>query len=383
MLKKVKTAVVGCGMISDIYLKNLRSMFSIIELAGCSSRSMEKVEQKAAQYGIKAMTIEEIMADDSIELVINLTTPTAHYAVTKELLESEKHVYTEKVLALELDQAEDLIQTAKRKQLYLGAAPDTFLGSAAQTARFILDSGIIGEPTGFTAVLNRDNRVGAEFIPYLAEAGGGIGFDVGIYYISVLNFILGPARHVSGMMKTRNPKRTHFLPSKEDYCNTYEMKCENQMAGNIEYSNGAVGTVLFNSESIMNPYPELAIYGTQGIMYLSDPDAFGGNVRVLQRGQQEMINFPSNYGFSDNSRGVGAADLAWAIRQGREPRASKEMAYHSLEILHGIAGSSKSGKVYEMKSGFIQPAPLPQGYQKQTHFGHFEADEEAALAYLR
>lgn len=382
-MKKVKTAVVGCGMISDIYLKNLRSMFSIIELVGCSSRSMEKAEQKAAQYGIKAMTIAEIMDDEDIELVINLTTPTAHYAVTKELLESGKHVYTEKVLALELDQAEDLMQTAERKQVYLGAAPDTFLGSAAQTARFVLDSGIIGEPTGFTAVLNRDNRVGAEFIPYLAEAGGGIGFDVGIYYISVLTSLLGPVRQVSGMMRTRNPQRTHFLPSKEEYCTSYEMKCENQMAGTVEYKNGAVGTVLFNSESIMNPYPELAIYGTQGIMYLPDPDAFGGKVRVLQRGQQEMMNFPSNYGFSDNSRGVGAAELAWAIRQGRAPRASKEMAYHSLEILHGIANSSKTGKVYQMKSDFSQPCPLPQGYLKQTHFGHFEAEEEAALAYER
>lgn len=378
--RKVKTAIVGCGMISDIYLKNCLERYSILEVAGCCDIREEAARERASKYHIPALTMEEILADPSIEMVINLTAPKAHYPVIRNLLEGGKHVYTEKVLALTLEQAKELLELADQKNLYLGAAPDTFLGSAIQTGRFVLDSGMIGEPTGCLAVLNRDNRVGAEFIPYIALEGGGIGFDVGIYYMTALSYLMGPVAEACGFMDTRKPIRTHYFPNKDNFGETYQVACENLMSGSLRFQNGALGTVLFNSECIMNPYPELTIFGTQGILYMPDPDQFGGEVRVLRRGGEETFVMQQNHGYGENSRGVGAAEMAWSLRKGRTPRANKEMAYHSLEVLHGIAASSRTKTTYQCQSTFVPAAPLPQGHQKKSDFADFLADEEAALA---
>ncbi len=378
-MKKVKTAVIGCGMISDIYLENATTQFSILDVVGCSDIQPEKASKTAKKYEIKALSMEEILEDPSIEMVINLTAPKAHYDVIKRLLYAGKHVYTEKVLAVGQEKAKELVELAASKNLYLGASPDTFLGAAIQTGRFVLDSGIIGEPTGCLAVLNRDNRVGAEFIPYIAQEGGGIGFDVGIYFTTALSYLLGPVEEVSGFMATRAPMRKHMYPSHDNFDQTYEVACENQMSGSLKYKNGVLGTVLFNSESIMNQYPELTIFGTQGILYLSNPDFFGGDIKVLLRGNAEPVVFPQNHGYAKNTRGVGAAEMAWSIRAGRTPMASKEMALHSLEIIHGIAKSSETGKTYRMETTFERPRALPRGYLEKSEFADFPADQEAAL----
>ena len=129
-IEPVKVAVIGCGMISDAYLSAMINKFKILDVVGCCDRNADKAQEKAQKYGIKALTLEEILADDSIEIIVNLTTPLAHYPVIKQLLEAGKNVYTEKVLSVELEHAAELVKIADQKNLYLGAAPDTFLGSA-------------------------------------------------------------------------------------------------------------------------------------------------------------------------------------------------------------------------------------------------------------
>lgn len=378
-MQKVKTAVAGCGMISSVYIENALHQFSILDIAGCCDINPEAAGRASEAHGIPVLSMEEILEDPSIEMVINLTTPKAHYDVIKQLLMGGKHVYTEKVLAVGLEKAKELTALADEKNLYLGVSPDTFLGSAIQTGRFVLDSGMIGEPTGCLAVLNRDNRVGAEFIPYITQEGGGIAFDVGIYFTTALSYLLGPVEKVSGFMMTREPVRKHMYPFLENFDEAYEVKCENQAAGTLKYKNGVLGTVLFNSECIMNDYPELTIFGTQGILYLSNPDFFGGDIKVLIRGNKEPVLVPQNHGYSENARGVGAAEMAWSIRAGRKPMAGKEMALHSLEIIHGIEQSGREGKTYEMKTTFERPRALPKGYLKKSEFADFTADQEAAL----
>ena len=191
-IQPVKTAVVGCGSISDAYLSTMRSKFKILELVGCCDRNAHKAQAQAHKYGLQAMSLEEILADDSIEIVVNLTTPTAHYPVIKQLLEGGKHVYTEKVLSVELEHAAELVEIADRKGLYLGAAPDTFLGSAIQTARYVVDSGMIGEVSSCYCTLTRDGELFGRAFPFTIKPGGGIGFDVGIYALTALLSILGP-----------------------------------------------------------------------------------------------------------------------------------------------------------------------------------------------
>lgn len=376
-MKKVRTAVIGCGAISDRYLGNLSSMFSIIELAACCNRTHAKAVQKAEKYGIRAMTLEEILADESIEMVINLTNPPSHYDVSKQCLLAGKHVYTEKVITLRLEEARELLEIADARGLYLGAAPDTFLGSAIQTARRAVDTGMIGEITSCFAFCPRDNKTFAEVLPFLADEGAGIGFDVGIYYITALLSILGPVKRVSGAIR-QDPQReaVHFRPSDPRFGEKYRFVPETVMVGSVEFANGVLGSLHFNSDCIFPEKPMLAICGTEGILTMADPNCFGGKVYIRAKGSDQELELPNHFGFTENSRGVGAAEMAWSLRRGRSPRASKEMAYHALELLCGIVRSHQEGAAYSMLSSFEKPQPLPRGY---LDFEYNESDPEAAL----
>jgi len=376
---RVKAAIVGCGMISDIYIRNLSGnsrLFDIIEVVACCDRKMETAKSKADQYGLKEMTLENICADSEIELVINLTNPSAHYDVIKQSLLAGKNVYTEKVLCTELEQARELVALANEKGLYLGASPDTFLGASIQNARQIVESGLIGEVTSCHASVNRDHYLQAELIPYVTRQGGGIGFDVGIYYVTALLSILGPVARVSGFMKTRNADRRHIMAKRSDFCDLYHVECENLMVGVLDFESGVVGTLHFNSESIMNEQAQLIIYGTEGIVFMGNPDRFGDDVKLLRKGQTEPVVIPSNFGYSENSRGIGVAEMAWAMREHRGNRASKEMALNALEALHGIAISSASNNVYELMSRFDKTPPLKQGYLDTRYYN---SDPEISL----
>lgn len=376
-IQPVKTAVVGCGMISDAYLTTMINKFKILDVVGCCDRNPEKAKAMAQKCGIKVLTLEEILVDDSIEIVVNLTTPMAHYAVIKQLLEAGKNVYTEKVLSVELEHAAELLKIADQKNLYLGAAPDTFLGSAIQTARYVVDSGMIGDITSCSCTLNRDGEILNRAFPFTAKPGGGIGFDVGIYSITALLSILGPVKEVSGVVQTRKPERPDY--SLEHFGEPFQVESENLMAGILQFERGTVGNILFDSNSIfmLPEKPGMVLFGTMGVMYMADPNRFGGDVRVITKGNNEPFIMQQSHAFSDESRGLGVADMAWSLRMGRKNRASKEMAYHALEVLNGIvkSGETKSNQV--MKSTFEKMPPIPRGYSGQTFF---EFVEEIGIA---
>ncbi len=368
MIKPVKTAVVGCGAISDAYLNTMIQKFRVLDVAGCCDRHPEKAQKMAQKYGITALTIEEILADDSIEMVVNLTAPTAHYAVIKQLLEAGKHVYTEKVLAVELEQAAELVKIADERQLYLGAAPDTFLGSAIQTARYVVDSGMLGDVTSCYCALTRDGDLLGRAFPFTTRPGGGIGFDVGIYYITALLSILGPVREVSGVVRTRNPERTDY--TLENFGESYPVECENIMAGTLQFDCGTVGTMVFDSNSILilPEKPHLVLCGTMGVMYMADPNNFGGDVRVILKGNSDPFIIQSSHAYRDECRGLGVAEMAWSLRKVRKNRANKEMAYHALEVLHGIVTSSLTKSNQVMQSTFEKMPPIPRGYTGSDFF---------------
>lgn len=377
-LKPVRVAVIGCGAISGIYFENMAKRFSILELAGCCDLNEELASAVASKYGIPVLTMEDILADDSIEIVVNLTTPAAHYSVIRTLLEHGKHVYTEKVLAVNLAEAAELVRLADEKGVLLCAAPDTFLGAAAQTARFAVESGLIGEVTSCVATLQRDAGLLAEKFPYTAKTGGGIGIDVGIYYATELLSILGPARTVCGMSQTYQPERVHFFTSKGHFGEPYTVTAETLLAATVRFENGAVGSLHFNSASIRCEKPQVVLYGTQGILYLPDPNCFGGEVRLLMKGQTEPCVLPHTHAYDGNERGLGVAEMAWALRRGRTPRTHKEMAFHALELLTGAIESSRTGHFYNMKSSFIRQPILPRGYMGEEYG---LSEPEAALAF--
>lgn len=378
MVKPVRVAVIGCGAISGIYLENIAKRFFIVELAGCCDLNEGLASAAAQKYGVPAMTIQEIIADASIEIVVNLTTPAAHYGIIKNLLEHGKHVYTEKVLAVSLEQARELVQLADARGLLLCAAPDTFLGAGIQTARYAVDCGLIGDVTSCVATLQRDAGLLAERFPYTTKAGGGIGIDVGIYYATALLSILGPATAVCGMADTYRPTRRHFFTSRGLLGESYTIASETLLAATVRFAAGAVGSLHFNAASIRCERPSVVLYGTQGILYLPDPNGFGGDVKVLAKGQSEPYVLPHTHAYDGNDRGLGVADMAWALRRGRTPRAHKEMAYHAQELLCGAIASGQSGALYTMTSTFVRQPPLPRGYMGA---GYGQSEPEAALAF--
>lgn len=379
-MKTIRTAVVGCGAISNIYLKNLKSKFSIIDLVGCCDLDVARRDAAAAKYEIKALTMEEILADETIELVVNLTNPKAHFVVIKQLLEGGKNVYTEKVLSIELGDAEELVRLANERGLYLGAAPDTFLGCAIQTARLAVERGMIGQVTSCVAQNGRDYNMMGQLVPFIPQQGGGIGFDVGIYYITALISILGPVKKVNGFLKYPSDPRTFEMPSSARFGQEYNVESETILAGTLQFENGAIGSVQFNSECIFPEQPVVMLCGTEGVLYMSDPNNFGGTVYYRAKGSDERIALPASFGYDENSRGLGVAEMAWSMVNGRKPRANKEMAYHALEILHGIAISNTTGSNYELKSSFDKMPQLKSGFfPKYLEKDNLAVDPEGAL----
>lgn len=208
-MKRIKTAVVGCGSISDIYMTNLTNgKFTVMELVACSDLMVERMNASAAKFGIKAMSLDEICADPEIEMVICLTTPAAHYPIIKQALLAGKHVFSEKMIAVDLWQGKELVQIANEKGLHLGVAPDTFLGASVQTAKYIVDRGLIGKPLSCRASISRDYGIYAEFLTHLAKKGAGIGFDMGGYYLTARG---GRPRRSNGWplsFRTKRPRRS-------------------------------------------------------------------------------------------------------------------------------------------------------------------------------
>jgi predicted dehydrogenase len=376
-VQPVKTAIVGCGAISDAYLKTMITKFKILDVVGCCDLNPERAQSAAEKYGIRVLTLGDILADDSIEIVVNLTTPAAHYPVNKQLLEAGKHVYTEKVLSVELDHAAELVNIANQKNLYLGAAPDTFLGSAIQTARYVVDSGMIGEITSCSCTLTRDSEILNRAFPFTAKQGGGIGFDVGIYFITALLSILGSVTEVSGVVQTRNPQKPDY--SLERFNEPFQVECENLMSGILHFERGTVGNILFDSNSIfiLPEQPSLVLFGSLGVMYMADPNRFGGDVRIILKGNSEPFIMQQSHAFNVEYRGLGAAEMAWSLRMGRKNRANKEMAFHALEVLHGIVKSSETKSNQVITSTFEQMPQLLRGYAGQ---GFFEFIEETSIA---
>ena len=364
----MKIGVVGCGAISDIYLQNMTSRFPELEVAACCAGHLSNAQKKAEKYGLRACTLDELLSDAAIELVVNLTPPQAHADIIRQALLAGKHVYTEKVLAVRAREAEELVDLAHKRGLYLGSAPDTFLGDALQTARSALDAGLIGEVTGCHASLNRGMGHFYEFLAFTRQPGGGMGFDTGPYYLSALLYLLGPVAEVSGMTATSRPERINRREGHPDFGKPYIVENENVFTALLRFRSGILGTVNLNGDCVFPEQPHFVIYGTKGILFLPNPDEFGGEVRILHGAPcgSGIVNYEILKGsglFSGNSRGLGVAEMVHAINAGRENLASASMAAHAVEIAESVVRSGETGSVQSLRTTFERPALLG-GYQE-------------------
>ena len=364
--KPVKTAVIGCGMISDIYLENLKNKFYITDLVGCADMVDEKANNQAEKYGIKKMTVDEILNDPEIELVLNLTYATSHFEVNKQILNAKKHCYCEKMMCLTMEEADELDSLRKKNGVHFIVAPDTFLGASQQTARYIVDRGLIGEPIqaqvnlcrGYHMIKSTEDDKERKFS--VMHEGGGIPYDMGGYYLHELFNIFGGVKSGFGYEFTRNANRPYLNPRHEKFDDNFFVNTPNTMSATLKFECGVLCN--FNICSDYLAYDEeFKIMGTEGILYLGDPNQFNGQVYIKKQ-NGEKLEFPISHPYAENSRGIGAADLAWAIRTGRNPRLSFEMGYHALEIINALKFCEDSGKMCEFKTVIKRPAPISSEY---------------------
>ena len=362
----VHVGVIGTGMISKTYLDTLTSRFQIIKVDAVADRNREKAQNAAEPYGIRGCTIDELLADPQIDIVLNLTPPAAHEEIVTKILQAGKHAYTEKCFALDLETAQKMSRMAEDKKLYLGTAPDTFFSGWVQTARQIIDSGRLGVITSFAMHGNRDNERLLSAMDYMNRPGGGLILDYSVYYLTVLINLLGPVSCVSASIKAPYPTHVNQFELSPHFGETFDSPNESQFYSLVEMENGVTGTLSINSDSVFFDQTYFAVYGSKGILYLSCPDHFNGELRIYENTYDftqadhpvfTPVEIP--FGFNQESRGVGVADMAYAIREGREMRASKERACHVLDIQECMVKSSKESSAFvEVCSTCKRSVPL-------------------------
>lgn len=354
---ELRIGLVGCGNISGIYLENL-AKFEKTNVAACTDLDLERALKVADRHGIRACSFDDIVFDASIDLVLNLTVPKAHFEVALTALKMSKHVYNEKPLALERRQGKELVELAEARGLRLGCAPDTVLGAGIQTCRKLIDEGAIGQPVGASAFMMCPGHESWHPSPeFYYEKGGGPLFDMGPYYLSALFTLLGPAKRAVGAARTTFPTRT--VTSDQKRGKVIQVETPTHIVGALELENGAIAQLTMSFDVQKTSLPSIEVYGTEGSLLVPDPNGFGGEVRLFRKSARDWETVPHSHGFSENMRGIGVLDIAHAIEEGRRHRANGELAMHVLDAMHAILEAAEQGSQAELATRCERPAPMP------------------------
>ena len=356
--------LVGCGAISGIYFQNLSTLFPNTRIVACCDLNEEKAKAAAQQWNIpKVATFEEMLADPDIDTILNLTIPRAHYSLCKQALLAGKNAYVEKPLALTYAEGKELVELAEEKGLYLGCAPDTFLGAGIQTCKALIDGGAIGRPVSGAAYMmwwgNEYYRPDADFY---YDVGGGPLYDMGPYYLTAMVHLLGRAESVFAFGNKAFEQRTCTCEPRNGA--KIDVKVDTTVMGLIRFENGATVSLttsfdIFGAHSM----PKFELYGSEGTMSLPDPNGFGGPVKAAQLfGAFEEKELISPY--FENSRGIGLAEIELARSEGRINHASGRLALHVLEIMEALTVSAKEGRVVKLESSPVHAPALDWQVEK-------------------
>ena len=359
MSSKIGVGIIGCGNISDIYMRNLRDTFTNTAVVACSDADMGRAAAAAEKHRIpKAQTVSELLANPQVDIVLNITIPASHHDVCRQALLAGKHVYVEKPLSIEYRDARELVALAGERGLVVGCAPDTFLGGGLQTCRALVDEGAIGRPLSATAFLGWHGPEHEHPAPaFLYKHGAGPIYDYGPYYITALISMLGAAKSVCALAGKGFAERTVSCPGPM-FGTSFPVETPTHVTGNIAFAGGAIATLMLSFDIWGHGLPFMEIYGSEGTLRLPDPDKFGGPVYLARQGEDAFREIPLRYGHAENSRGIGLADMADAIAGNRRPRASGDMALHVVEIMSAFLDSAERQRYVELETSCARPEPL-------------------------
>ena len=360
--------IIGCGNISTSYLR-LAPLFKGLEVRAVADVNMEAATARAEEFNVKAQSVDDLLANKDVDVVINLTIPDAHYAVTKCILEAGKHAYSEKPLVLTLEEGVTLRDLARAKGLAVGCAPDTFLGGAHQQARAALDEGRVGTITaGSAAVLNHGMEHWHPNPDFFFLPGAGPMLDLGPYYVADLINFLGPVARVGALTSSAQAERVISNGPREG--ETVPVKTPTNIHALLEFHSGATITLSTSWDVWHHKRNHFELYGTEGTLYVPDPNFFGGTVEVADREGNltglEAWDHPfgvPNQEHPDreqlaNYRTAGLADMVAALVEGRDPRCSLDRALHGVEVMTACLKSGETGQFVTLTTTCTRPAAL-------------------------
>ena len=353
----VRIGLIGCGTISGAYLR-AAATFDILHFAGCADIDPAAAERTEGNFGVPAMSVDDLLGRDDVEVILNLTIPAAHSAVNLAALEAGKHAYCEKPFGLDVAEGQRVLDAADTAGLRVGSAPDTFLGGGHQTVRGLIDAGAVGTPVAATAFMMAPGHESWHPNPaFYYQPGGGPLFDMGPYYLTALVHALGPVRRVAAI--TTRGRDTRTIGSEPRRGETITVEVDTHTAGTLEFVSGVVATVVMSFDVRLHSNRFIEIHGVDASLSAPDPNGFGGVVRVSSGRQWEDREL--THGYTDNMRSIGLADMCVGIRTGREHRCNGRLAHHILEIMDAFGRSSAEGRHVELASRPHRPAPLPTG----------------------
>ncbi len=354
-----KIGIVGIGDISGIYLKNITETFKDLQIVAVCDLVKERALNAQKKYGIQKVydTMEELFADESISIVLNLTRPYEHYGVSKAALLAGKHVYSEKPLGASLAEGKELVKIAEEKGLMLGGAPDTFMGAAIQTCRRLIDDGVIGDIIGANAAMMGHGPESWHHDPeFFYKYGGGPMMDMGPYYITALINLIGGVKKVTGV--TNISFRQRLITSRPYNGKIIDVEVPTFITGMMQFENGAIGNITTTFDVYASDNHNIEIFGSKGTLFVPDPNCYDGAVRFFDGEAGEMKEFPLEFDYTENSRALGLAEFAKSIDKKRLPRASYKQTFHVLEVMEAFKKSSDEGRTVEIESKFERQAPM-------------------------
>ena len=362
-MKPVNVAMIGVGSISGIYLKNLHGLFqNELRLVGVCDLVRERAEKAQKDYGVPKLyeTMHDAFADPEVEVVLNLTRPYEHFEVSKAALAAGKHVYTEKPLGATFEEGAELLRIAGEKGVLCAGAPDTFLGAGIQQCRKLIDSGAIGTPVGAAGfMICRGHETWHPDPAFYYQHGGGPMLDMGPYYVTALVNMLGRVKSVQAVTKASFP--TRLITSQPLAGTVVDVTVPTLYQGILEFESGAVGS-LFTTFDVYYPFQaRLEVYGSEGTLFVPDPNCFDGEIRLYKPGMSEpQVVAERDFGFGVNSRGIGLADFARRLRgEQSEARADAQQIYHVLEILTSFEKASNARAAIDLQTPYTRRAALP------------------------
>jgi len=351
--RPARVGIVGCGVISDHYAKNAAA-FSAFDFVACADVMRASAEKLAADHGLACVSVDELIADPAIDIVLNITPPAAHFEVTRQALAAGKHVYSEKPLALTIGDARALVAEAERSGVRLGCAPDTFLSGPFQAARAAVDAGLIGEPLSASGAMFGGNQAAWHPNPDIFYAdGAGPLMDVGPYYLTAITALLGPVERVAGFASIRVADREIEIGPRAG--ERFTATTPTHVAATLELASGATASLVTSFEAPGSTSGELSIHGSEAVLELPDPNTFEGPLRV-RVGRGEWCDLPFVSRGDRDVRGIGLQDLVEAIAADRPHRASAELACHVVDVSRTILAAAAAGATLDVSTTTARPA---------------------------